>query len=50
MIGQLLIQFGPTVAAGFQKLFTTANPTQDDWDKLFAMAQKPWEDRKPPTA
>ena len=48
LVGQLLVQFGPQVAAEFQKLFSNPTPTQADWDNLFALANTPWKDRKTP--
>lgn len=44
LIGQLLFKFGPTLAREFQILITKENPTQADWDKVFALAKEPWKD------
>lgn len=39
----LLLKFGPDLAQAVQKILSTPNPTQADWDAVFALAQKPYD-------
>lgn len=43
VILDLLVKYGPDVAIAAQKLLTTENPTQADWDALFDKAKKSFE-------
>jgi len=39
LITSALVKYGPDVAASIQRMFATGQePTQDDWDALFAKA------------
>lgn len=49
LIAQILLKFGPAVAQQFQILFSKNEaPTQDEWNKIWEITQKPWQDYKPP--
>lgn len=44
LIISALVKYGPTVAREIQLLFTKENPTQEDWDKVFSLAAKSYEE------
>jgi hypothetical protein len=53
IIAELCLKYGPSLARAFQEIFTKENPTKEDWDKVWAAADTPFEDffKKPlPTA
>jgi hypothetical protein len=37
-----LVQYGPVVAKEIQLMLAKTDPTQADWDALFALASKPY--------
>lgn len=41
VIGQLLLQYGPTFVEALVKIFNNNNPTQADWDAAFALVKNP---------
>ncbi len=43
LIAQALIKYGPTVARELTLLFKKDKPTQDDWEKVFALSEKPYD-------
>jgi hypothetical protein len=43
LVVELLLRYGPGMARAVQQLFTKTNPTQADWDAVFALAEKPYE-------
>jgi hypothetical protein len=44
LIGELLVKYGPTVAREFCKLLKVENPTEEQWDAVFALAEKSYAD------
>jgi hypothetical protein len=44
LIGQALIEYGPTVARALRDLFAKTEITQADWDKVFDLCEKSYED------
>lgn len=51
LIAEILLKYGPSVARQFQALFTkNTPPTQHEWDAIFAMAEKSYEDYVKPIA
>lgn len=44
LILEALIHYGPTVARAINELFRKENITAEDWDKVFALAEKPYAD------
>lgn len=48
LIAQALLQYGPGAAKALHDIFSTANPTQAQWDALFAIA-KPYSYYVSPT-
>lgn len=50
LIGQALVKYGPTVARALAALFLKDEPTLDDWENVFALAEKPYEAYVAPTA
>jgi len=50
LIAQLLLKYGPGVAAGVAALFEKKEVTLDDWQKVFAMAEKSYDDYVGPNA
>lgn len=49
MIAQLMIDFGVPTARKFVELLRKPAPTWDDWDDVFAQAEKPFDDYVKPT-
>jgi hypothetical protein len=43
LIGQALVKYGPTMARALAALFMKDEPTLEDWEKVFALAEKPYE-------
>ena len=44
LIIELLLRYGPTVAESVQRMLSTGkDPTQAEWDALWAKAQKPYD-------
>ena len=43
LVVELLLRYGPGMARAVQQLFTKANPTQADWDAVFALSEKSYE-------
>ena len=44
LILEALVKYGPTVARAITDLFRKENITLEDWDKVFALAEKPYAD------
>lgn len=44
IIALALVKYGPQVARAIYDIFNKPSPTQEDWDKVFAMAEKSYED------
>lgn len=44
VILQILAQYGPAVAEAAQRIATSKDPTQADWDALFVKARKGYDD------
>lgn len=44
LILQALITYGPVVTKEIVNLFKKQNPTLEDWDKIFDMAAKSYDD------
>jgi hypothetical protein len=44
LVVELLLRYGPGMARAVQQLFTKTNPTQADWDAVFALAEKSYDD------
>jgi hypothetical protein len=44
LILELLLRYGPAVAESAQRMMSTGkDPTQAEWDALWAKAQKPYD-------
>lgn len=43
LIGQALMKYGPDVARQIQLLFTKTNPTAADWEAVFALSEKTYD-------
>ena len=43
LIASALIKYGPGMARELVKLFSNPAPTLEDWEKVFALADKPYE-------
>ena len=43
LILEAFVKYGPTVARAISDLFKKEVITSDDWDKVFALAEKPYE-------
>lgn len=51
IVAELLLKYGPGVAMGIVELFHAKEPTLEDWRKVFALAEQPYEEYlKGPTA
>jgi|GEM_PF-2663955 len=48
LIAQLLLKYGPGVAAVVAALFEKKEVTLEDWQKVFAMAEKSYDDYTKP--
>lgn len=44
IIAMALVKYGPTLARELVNLFQVENPSIDDWNKLFALADKSYDD------
>ena len=44
LIAQLLLKYGPDVARGVSDIFKKDAPTAEDWEKVFKMAEKSYEE------
>ncbi len=44
LILQALIQYGPTVARSINDIFKKTEITPEDWDKVFSLVEKSYED------
>lgn len=44
LILQALITYGPTVARSLNELFKKETITPEDWDKIFVLIEKSYED------
>ena len=44
LIAQALLKYGPAVARGIAELFEKPNPTLADWEKVFVLAEKSYDD------
>ncbi len=43
LIAQMLVKYGPAVAREVKLLLQKKDPTLEDWEKVFALAEKPYE-------
>lgn len=48
IIALALVKYGPQMARALYEIFSKPTPTKEDWDKVFAMAEKPYEDYTKP--
>ena len=44
LIAEALLKYGPGLARGLAELFAKPAPTLEDWEKVFALADKRYED------
>lgn len=44
LIAEALIKYGPTLARGLAELFAKPAPTLEDWEKVFKLAEKSYDD------
>ena len=44
LIAQALIKYGPAAARAIAALFKKDEPTMEDWEKVFAIAEKSYDD------
>lgn len=44
VIAQALVKYGPAVARSIRDIFTKANPTIEDWEAVFALSEKSYDD------
>jgi hypothetical protein len=44
IIAELLLRYGPDVAQKFQAIFATQAPTQAQWDEVWALSRKSFDD------
>ena len=49
LVLQSLIKYGPDLAREIVALFSVENPTQEQWNKIFDLADKSYEDYVAPT-
>lgn len=49
LIGQLLLKYGPGVARGVAGIFAKPTHTLEDWEKIFKLTEKSYEDYTKPT-
>lgn len=50
IIAMALVKYGPTLARGLLEIFQKDAPTTEDWERVFALAEKPYEDYVKPIA
>ena len=43
IIALALVKYGPDLARALVEILTKPNPTKADWEKVFALADKPYE-------
>ena len=48
-IVQALLKYGPALASALVEIFQKETPTREDWDKVFALAEKSYEDYVTPS-
>jgi len=44
LIIEALVKYGPVLAKAIYDLFQVENPTKEQWDTLFATAEKSYDD------
>ena len=44
LIAKALLDYGPAVARALAEIFQKPNPTLEDWEKVFAVSEKSYED------
>lgn len=44
IIAELLLRYGPEVASKMQAIFATQTPTQAQWDEVWALSRKTFDD------
>lgn len=49
IIAEALVKYGPTVAREISAIFRTEAPTDEQWDRVFKLAEKPYESYINPT-
>ncbi len=47
LIAQMLLQHGPAAARALAEIFQKPNPTLQDWEVVFARAEKPYSQLVP---
>lgn len=50
IIAMALVKYGPGLARELVAIFQNPAPTMDDWNKIFTLAEKPYEDYVKPIA
>lgn len=50
LILQALITYGPSVAKAINDIFKKTTITPEDWDKVFALVEKSYDDYVKPSA
>jgi hypothetical protein len=48
IIAEALMKYGPSVARALVEIFKKDDPTAEDWEKVFALAEKSYDDYVPP--
>lgn len=49
LIAEALLKYGPGVARGIAAIFAKETHTVEDWDKIFQLAETPYEAYTAPT-
>jgi len=49
IIASALVKYGPAVARGIAEIFNKDAPTLEDWNKVFALAERSYESYTAPT-
>ena len=44
IIAAALIKYGPALARALVEIFQTTAPTPEQWEKVFSLASKPYEE------
>ena len=44
IIGMALVKYGPMLAKSLYEIFSTKEPSKEQWDAVFALAEKSYED------
>ena len=49
IIALALVKYGPALARALVAIFQVANPTSEQWEQVFAVAQKSYDEYVKPT-